>query len=158
MTRMLRTHAAYNDCLEMSSSTNIADGPVLNYLVQYLLILFSAEIESEISKIVCMKASSIEDDQVREYLIRTCSRNLRSVEKGEIATFVSKFGNSSRDKFNNLLIDDKKVTLYNNAIKQRHSVAHRSNQSSNLTLKEFSEALDIAVEILDAFKEALNVN
>lgn len=126
--------------------------PIESYLVQHALVVLCAEIQQEIYEIVRVRAAQAEDQQLASFVSNAAQRVLRSVGKGELSGFVGYFGQKEKEKFNRLL-DDAEVTKYNNAINNRHDVAHKSGVQ--VTFAELKDAVSAASNILQALAHAI---
>ena len=98
------------------------------------------------------RAQRSADPALRAFVSQASVRILRSVGKDEIATFVGLFGAECRNRFNNTL-DDRDVTLYGNAVRERHRVAHR--QGGAIAFMELPSVIAAARKILDSAADAL---
>jgi hypothetical protein len=152
---MLRTKTAIADCESHLKSTNSYGTEIESYLTQHLLVIFCAEIQQEIYKIVDERSDVSNDEGLRVFVRSSGRRTLRSVGKAEIANFLELFGAQAKEKFNSLL-DDKDITVYNNAVQNRHDVAHR--HGVQISFEEVKDALAAANKILEAVKAAIFVN
>jgi hypothetical protein len=103
-------------------------------------------------RIADQRAQRSSDPALHEFVSAASARILRSVRKDEIATFVGLFGASYKSRFNSSL-DDRDVTVYNNAASERHNVAHR--QGSTIAFMELRDAIAAARKILVAAEVAL---
>lgn len=147
MARLVRTTAIIEDCEMIVSSPEVAGSPIESYLVQHALIVLCAEIQQEVYEIVRARAAQADDLQLASFVSGAAQRVLRSVGKSELAGFVGYFGQEEKEKFNQLL-SDAEVTKYDNAVKNRHDVAHRSGVQ--VTFAELKDAVSAASNILQA--------
>jgi hypothetical protein len=150
---LLRTRAAIEDCERHLSLTKAFGTEIEHYLTQHILVVLCAEIQQAIYSIVEERATLSHDDKIRNFVVSSGKRMLRSVQKDEIAKFIGLFGIEAKDKLNSLL-NDKEVNIYNNAVSNRHEVAH--NFGAQISFGELLLALDAADKILDAVRQALN--
>ncbi|WP_121968431.1 HEPN domain-containing protein [Leptolyngbya sp. BC1307] len=144
---LLKTQTIIDDCESFLESSGGYGSPIESYLVQYALVILCADVQQEIYAIVKRRADTISDRQISAFVSTVCNRVLRSVSKKEIASFVGFFGEEEKNKFNDLL-DDAEVTRYNNAVSNRHDVAHRGGVQ--ITFRELKEAKVSAIKILSA--------
>lgn len=154
-TIFLRTKTAYSECDQHLSSTNSQDTPIESYLTQHVLVLLCAEMQIEMYKIVEEKARTIENANIEAYINTSVRRILRSVRKDEIATLVGMFGTICKETLN-ANIDDVEVTRYNNAVKDRHGIAH--NVGTDVSFEETAVAIISAEKLLQAVKIALAID
>ena len=70
-----------------------------------------------------------------------------------IADFVGSFGVKYKNAFNDEL-DDRDVQLYNNAVQERHKVAHQ-RIGSTIGFRELGTVIAAARKILDSIKNVL---
>lgn len=149
---LLRTKSAVKDC-ENHLTTSAGFGTEIeSYLTQYLLIVLCADIQQEIYRLTETRASIVKDDAIAAYVATTARRVLRSVGKEDIAKFVGLFGPALKTKLNSL-IDDADITIFNNAVNNRHDVAHK--QGSQITFRELKNAVAVAQKILKAVEHSL---
>jgi hypothetical protein len=98
------------------------------------------------------RANSAGDNNIKSYMVASVNRILRSAKKERIAEIAGFFGDDVKTRFNDSL-DDRDVTLYGNATKDRDDVAHR--YGSELTFNELKEAVEAGNKILEAFQIAI---
>lgn len=151
---LLRTKSAVEDCEKHLSSSGGFGTEIESYLTQYLLVVLCADVQQEIYGLSESRASVVGDDAISAYVVATAKRVLRSVGKEEIGKFVGMFGVGPKSKLNSM-VDDSRVTIYNNAVSNRHDVAHQ--QGAQLTFGELKNAVSAAEEILLAVDAALMV-
>lgn len=149
---LLRTKSAVDDCEKHLTSSAGFGTEIESYLTQYLLVVLCAEIQQEIYKLTESRASIVKDDAVSAYVAATARKVLRSVGKDEIAKFVGNFGPTFKSKLNSL-IEDSDVTIFNNAINNRHDIAHK--QGTQITFRELKNAVAVAQKILKAVEQSL---
>ncbi|MGK2870674.1 MAG: HEPN domain-containing protein [Alphaproteobacteria bacterium] len=147
MNSLLRTTAIIEQCEGLLSNSDIRGSPVESYLVQHALIVLCAEIQQEIYEIVRARAAQAEDNQLESFVLSASKRVLRSVGKSDLSSFVGHFGGAEKEKFNRL-VDDYEVTKYNNAVSNRHDIAHKNGVQ--VTFSELKEAVSAASKILQA--------
>ena len=152
MARLVRTTAIIEDCEAVVSSPEVIGSPIESYLVQHALVVLCAEIQQEIYEIVRARAAQADDHQLANFVSNAAQRVLRSVGKSELAGFVGHFGQQEKTKFNEL-VDETEVTKYNNAVNNRHDVAHRSGVQ--VTFSELKDAVSAASNILQALAVAI---
>mgnify|MGYP001021880516 CR=1 FL=1 len=75
---------------------------------------------------------------------------LRSVEKGEIAGFVSLFDKDVKERLKNQ-VSDRDVNAYNMVIKARHKVAH--GPGAQVTFGDLTDAVDCAKKMLACIRD-----
>ena len=148
---LLRTKLAIEEC-DKHLRGKSARGPAIeSYLTQHVLVILSAEMQQEIYKLLETKASSLPTD-IRTFVSMAGKRLLRGVKKGEIAGFLGHFGAGTKEALD-ANVDERDVTLYNNAILARDSVAHADG--SRITLEELKTAVECAGRILNAVQISL---
>lgn len=153
-TRLLRTSAAIEDCEQHLATTGATGTAIESYLTQHILVLLCADMQQEIYRIVEERAKMVSDGRIESYVSLSCRRILRSVRKDEIATFVGMFGSSAKDQLN-ALVADSEVTIYNNAVSNRHDVAHKSG--AQITFRELKSTATVAEKLLDAVEQAIQM-
>jgi len=149
---LLRTQTVIDECELFLDNHNGFGSPVESYLVQHGLVVLCADVQQEIYKLVQERAEKLPDTQISSFVYATSKRVLRSVRKDELATFVEFFGKTEKEKFNSLL-DDCDVTRYNNAVSNRHDVAHKTGVQ--ITFGELKLAKTAACKLLEAVTNAI---
>jgi hypothetical protein len=149
---LLRTKSAVDDCEKHLSATECLGSEIESYLTQYLLVVLCADIQQEIYKLTEARAALAADVVIQSYVGTTTRRVLRSVKKEDLSKFVALFGAGKKEQLNAAL-DDEDVTIFNNAVSNRHDVAHCAG--SQITLLELKKALSISEKILAAIKNAI---
>jgi hypothetical protein len=149
---LLRTKSAVNDCEKHLSATGCQGTEIESYLTQYLLVVLCADIQQEIYKLTEARAALAADEVIQSYVGTSSRRVLRSVRKEDLSKFVALFGTARKDRLNTSL-EDADVTIFNNAVGNRHDVAH--NSGSQITFHEFKAALGASEKILGAIQLAI---
>ncbi|CCQ91194.1 hypothetical protein NITGR_590073 [Nitrospina gracilis 3/211] len=149
---LIKTVTAISECEIHLRDANAEGSEIEVYLAQYLVVILSAEMQQQIYKIIREVIDSVDDKKIKSFASNAQEKLFRSVGKGEIAGYLGCFGKDRKDKFNSLL-EDRDVSLYNNAIGERHRVAHST--ANQLTLREIKDALISAEKVLSAVKIAL---
>ena len=150
--RLLRTNAAIEDCERHLATSGATGTEIESYLTQHILVLLCADMQQEIYQIAEERSRTANDTGLANYVSMSCRRILRSVRKDEIAVFVGMFGMDAKDRLNEL-VEDSEVTLYNNAVSNRHDVAHRSG--AQITFRELKNTAIVAEKLLDAVEESI---
>lgn len=152
---LLKTQAAIDECATHLNESQAWNTLVESYLTQYILVILCADVQQSIYALVDTRiaASVSADEGLKVFAFSTAKRCLRSVGKGDLANFLALFGDSVRDGFNRKL-DDRAVTLYNNAVAKRHDVAH--NSGSTITFRELYDIFTAAVGVLEAMESSLS--
>jgi hypothetical protein len=151
--RLVRTDTIIEECERHLEETQGYGSPVESYLTQHALIVLSAEVQTELYAIVENRVAKVGDKAVAAFAIESCKRLLRSVKKENIAGFIGHFGTEVKTRFNASL-EDREVTIFNNAIENRHDVAHKSGVQ--VTFSELKLAVAAARKILEAFEKELS--
>lgn len=152
MARLIRTSTVIEDCEAIVTNSEVMGSPIESYLVQHALVVLCAEMQQEIYKIVRHRAAQANDKQIANFVCNAAQRVLRSVGKSELAGFMGCFGQDEKEKFNQFM-EDATVTKYNNAVNNRHDVAHSSGVQ--VTFPELKEAVAAASGILQAMEDSL---
>jgi hypothetical protein len=129
---------------------------VESYLTQYILVILCADVQQSVYLLLegRISASSSTDAGLKSFAYSMGVRCLRSFVKGDLSNFLALFGHEVRNNFNDAL-DDRTVTIYNNALKNRHEVAHSSG--STITFRELAEIYEAAVRVLGAIDDSLKL-
>lgn len=149
--QLLRTSLAIESCEKHIKDELLSGSDIETFLSQYVVVLLCAEVQQSIYEIV-EKLSSTFDIDIQNYLNNSSRKLLRSIRKDELANFISLFGTDKKKLFNSQL-NDSEITYYNNAVEQRHRVAHSLNPK--VTLLDVKYAYEAAGKMLTAFKNAL---
>lgn len=152
MAFLQRTELAIQECEDHLKESASFGTSVESYLTQHILVILCAEMQQDIYRIVNDRAAKSTDICLTNFVTKTNQNLLRSVEKGNLANFVGYFGSDILKNFNALL-DDKEITLYNNAVANRHHVAHHSG--ATVTFDELKIATKIAQKILSSMASVL---
>lgn len=147
---LLRTSAALDEVKEHLAASGAFGTVIEAYLTQYLLVLFSAEMEEELILSLQLRAGQCGDPEIAEFVKKAGGRLLRSVKKEEIAGFVSMFDSTIKERMASS-ISDAEVGLYNAAILARHKVAH--GPGGQITFTEFAKAVGVARKILACVRD-----
>jgi hypothetical protein len=150
--RFQRVRAILDEVVAHVKESNDSSGSISVYLAQYIVIVFHSEVESEVKSTIERLLSQSSDSLTAVLLKDSLKCLIRSYEKGELAGFVGRFGDTPKRIFNEKT-DDRITQIYNNGIKARHKVAHAIGQP--LTLGDVSSAIDCAESILASFEDAL---
>ncbi len=110
--------------------------------------------QQDILEIADRRAAKASDAALREFVSTAGTMIFRSVMKDEIAKFVGSFGTNYKNDFNAAL-DDRDVQLYNNAVQERHKVAHHRGHRSTIGFGELGDVIAAAHSILDSIKKVL---
>lgn len=155
--RLIRTHTIITECEAVKSIYELNGSPIESYLVQHALVVLCAEMQYEIYDIVENRAKQASDQQLTKFVSSAAHKVLRGVLSSEIVGFVGCFGEDEKDKFRNS-IREEDFTKYNNAVSNRHKVAHQNNAQLNVqvTFLELKEAYSIATDILAAMESSIN--
>jgi len=149
---LLRTKSEIEDCDKHLQSSGAFDTEIESYLTQYLVVVLCADIQQEMYRLSEERASIAKDIAISSYVSTSARKILRSIRKDEIAKFVGMFGTASQVKLNSL-ISDTEVTIFNNAVSNRHDVAHK--QGAQITFQELKNAVVIAEKLLSAVSKCL---
>lgn len=149
---LLRTNAIIAEWERVASGLDSAEVEIESYIVQHALIVLCAEVQQEIYRIVETRVDRRTEPDIAEFVGKASRKLLRSVGKSELASFVSFFGESKKVKLNEDL-DERKVTQYNNAVANRHDVAHKSGVQ--ITLSELKLAVAAASHVLDTIDQVV---
>lgn len=150
---LLRTKLAYESSMQHLKDSSSEGSDVESYLSQYLLVLMCAEMQVEVQKLVDERASRA-DKNLYEYISSSTNNLLRSVKSSELSGFLSRFGNDVKDLFTKDL-DERAVSAYNNAVNNRHKVAHKDGVK--VTFSEIEDAISASEEILKSVRISLGL-
>ncbi len=152
MTFLARTEAALDEVRQYVGDSGAAGTAIESFLTQYLLISLCSEVEEALRTIVRERAREAGDQQIAAFVEVGSQRLLRSVKQSEIAGFLRHFGNECSEQFK-AAIGAGNITPYNNAVANRHLVAHAAGV--NVTLSELTTAVKSAEFMLSEVSSAL---
>ncbi|MDP3189210.1 HEPN domain-containing protein [Limnobacter sp.] len=150
---LARTLTARDDCSLHLKTTSSNGSAVESYLIQHLLVVLCSDVENAIINIVQSRIGKTNDVQVISFSSNLSKKLIRSIKKPDLADLLGYFDNSLKTIFNEK-VNEKAATLFGNAVRDRHLVAHSTG--SQMTLPDFNGAIDATIEILTAFQETLN--
>ena len=113
-----------------------------------------AEMQHEIYQLIDKKTDTL-PEEIKNFMSVAGKRLLQSVKKDEIANFLGYFGSITKDRLNTN-VDDRDVTIYNNAVRGRHKVAHVVS-GTQITFEELKQASECASKILSTVELALDI-
>ena len=149
---LVRTRFVFEECKNYLQNTGAWGTSVESYLTEHILVVLCGDMQQELYKIAEDRAQQSGDQALHEFVSGASVKILRSIRKKEIAIFIRLFGNDFKEKFNASL-DDRDVTIYNNAVIQRNRVAHQGG--GTMTFNELPDAIFAAYKILESAEEAL---
>ena len=148
-----RTLLALDECEQHLTSTGTSGTSIEAYLTQHILVILCAEMQQEIYRIVNDKVAKTANGQVLHFISAAQSKMLRSVKTSEICGFLGHFDTKHKEDLNSSL-SDQEVSAYNNAVSDRHEVAHK--QPVYITFSELKNACNIATKILETINIILD--
>ncbi len=148
----IRTETAIEECEQHLKDSASLGSPIESYLTQHILVILCAEMQQAICQSIDTRATASGNASLTAFVGECARRVIRSLLKSELAGVVGMFGSSNKENFNNSLTDSE-VYIYNNAVKERHTVAHV--RSMNVTFAELRSALRAARKVLTAFQTAI---
>lgn len=153
MSYLLRTHSAFAECKAHIVEQQLTGTPIEFFLTQYLLVLMSADIQDEITRISISTITLSPDSRhLEKFVTESIGKLFRSVGKSELAGLLGYFSEKVKDDFNRQL-NERDVSFYSNAITARHKVAHKSG--SDISFDELEKAIISAVNIIAAYEDSL---
>lgn len=150
----IRTETAIEECEQHLKDSASLGSPIESYLTQHILVILCAEMQQAIWRSIDARATATGDAALSAFTGECAQRIIRSLLKSELAGIVGMFGSSNKETFNNFLTDSD-VSIYNSAVKERHTVAHV--RSTNVTFAELRFALRAALKVFKAFQTAIQV-
>jgi hypothetical protein len=149
---LLRTKLALDNCRSHLIEANGEGTEIEAYLAQHILVIMCAEIQQELYAALELRLNQSTDGNITNFALAAGKRILRSIGKGEVVGFVNNFGSAAKNYMNDHL-SEREVTLYNNAVANRHDVAHSSG--SNITFRELDDILIAASKFINVFEDAI---
>jgi|GEM_PF-3491921 len=142
-----------------SESELVASYLVASYLAEYILIIFYAEMEEKIDKIIGNFIKKHSNSGISEFLCNLFKNRFKHIDKQKLRETLKLFGKHKGNRFDKLVKNsdsaDSVFSKYSNFIEARHSIAH-SGVSKNISWNEASEVADIGEKILEIFEDSLN--
>lgn len=153
---MNKVEHTIQECEEHLRLTNSFGTEIEAYLTRYLLVLISASFEESLETAFIERAKKANDDYVIQYFKNEMPQKLKSVGISKLSEFIRKFGVSLKEKFDNDINSGmaREVTAYGNLIKNRHLVAHETQEPS-MTFHDVKDAYIESVKIINKIKEIL---
>lgn len=151
---LVRTQTVLEECQQHLQSAEAAGSPIESYLTEHILVVLCGDVQRALYTIADKRAQRSSDLALHIFVSEASVKLLRSVQKNEIAAFIGFFGPAYKEAFNNLL-DERDITTYNNAVRQRHQVAHLGG--GTMTFRELPDAIAAANKILDSAQAALTL-
>lgn len=152
---LLKTQLAFENCRNHLDETNTWSTEIESYLTQHILVIMCADIQQEIYRVVEKRADMTDDSALKVFTVAACKKILRSIGKSDLAGFVGHFGVKAKTHLNEK-VDDSLVTIYNNAVSNRHDVAHSSG--TNITFRELETAIRAARSLIEVVSEAISLS
>ena len=149
---LVLTQVVFEECQKYLQDAETIGSPIESYLTEHILVVLCGDMQRALYSIADKRAQQSSDPALHAFVSEASVKFLRSVQKHEISTFIGFFGPAYKEKFNNLL-DDRDVTTYNNAVRQRHQVAHQGG--GTMTFKDLPGAIEAAGKILDLAETVL---
>lgn len=153
--RLLRTQLSVDSCRTHLEESEAWGSEVESYLTQHILVILCAEVQQEFYSILESRANESQDTELKNFALMTGKRVLRSIVKSEVTGFVGYFGSEAKEYLNQN-VNDREITLYNNAVSNRNDVAHSSG--SNITFREIDEILIAARNFIRVVEQAISLN
>lgn len=141
--RLLRTQFAI-DAMTSHLEGIGRNALIESFFVQYLLVCFYSEVESELAKIIASRLAAIGDAKVACFVQKTNDAMIRRTKKADINDILKKFG-CSEDALLGDNIDDVSIQPYFDAITNRHLVSH--SDGSGMTFEDFRKSLVCAEQV-----------
>jgi hypothetical protein len=151
---LIRTNAAVEDCEKHLQATSAVGTEIESYLTQYLVVILCADVQQEIYRLSEERAALLADTGISAFVSAGSRKLLRSIKKGEIVGYIAMFGAECKDKLNSQLTEPE-VSMYNNAVGDRHDVAHRLGAS--ISFGDLKSAVVVAEKILRAAAYSLGL-
>lgn len=157
MSRLLRINTAFEECKRHIEENKLSGTRIESFLTQYLLVLLSADVQEEISKIsIGAIKHSTECNYLEKYVTNSVEKTFRSVGVDKLSGLLANFGEELKQEFNSRL-DEKDVSFYSNAIRARHEVAHKAGTS--ISFGDLEKGINCAAKIIDAYEGSMqNIN
>jgi hypothetical protein len=153
--KLLRTEIAIEECEKHLIANSAFGTPIESYLTQYSLVTLCAEMQQEVISVAQNRASSISDVGLREFTKNAAKDACKHIMLEHLTGYVGKFGNSRKAVFKTYAASDAlTATAYDNAVENRHLVAHSTGVS--LTFSEVKVALNSARIVLQWLDSALS--
>lgn len=152
---LLRTSVALVDCRTHLEASDAWNTSIESYLTQHVLVILCAEIQQSIYQILESRLEASADNDLKNFAITTGKKCLRSVGKAEVSGFLGFFSVEAKE-YLNANVADEMVTLYGNAVSNRHEVAH--SNGAKITFKELEKILEASVGFLAVVKSAIFIS
>ena len=122
------------------------------YMVQYLTIVFYAEVESKVAELISNVFELYGDQKISAFLSKNQATIISRVKKSELAALAESFGTEVKLAFNSA-VEEWEVSNYSNVITARHSVGH--GPGVNISLSDVNKGIDAAEKIIATLAQIL---
>ena len=151
-----RIDNAISVCSQHLDDTGSRNTEVESFLVQYLLVIITSEYDLRLKRLVEIRVSKSEDEQILAFATYACGRIVRGIKISEIrGNILRPFGAKCDQTFEDEVINTEEHIAYDSIIANRHTVAHESG--SNLTFSELVDNYEKSKEVLNAVAKALDL-
>lgn len=152
--RLARVDQALEHCERHLDLTKSFGTEIESLITSSLLVLICAEFEQRVKAIIEERCNFIPDGALREFVGSCVDAVFRSVRSSEIAGLLNRFGRDYGEAFKEKTdANPKAVTLYNNIVTNRNTVAHSTG--GNMTFAEIKSSYGEGHVVLDFFRETL---
>ena len=143
--------------LTLEESKKVADdlnqsSPVLGYLTEHLLVVFVAELESELKLIIKDVLVKNSNSSIANLISEALGNIVRRTKQKDLLETIKYFGNDRKEVFLNN-VPEEILARYKNYITNRDDFAH--GKSINLTWADVQSITDDGEEVLQALQAAI---
>ncbi|MEO1237252.1 MAG: hypothetical protein AAFX76_10740 [Planctomycetota bacterium] len=150
--KLLKSETALEDIQDHLKEYDLVGSPVESYLAQFLVVVFSSEIEDIVRVLTQEKVRSLGGEKLIPFFESMSKKLLRSVQKSELSGYLGNFGEDVKQDFKHGC-DDNDVRLFDIVIRARHRVSHTTG--TQVSLNDVVQGIDAGHRIMGAFESAL---
>lgn len=128
-----------------------------SYFVAALTLMIISEYEQLLESLFGQRADLCGDPYASAYIKSSLVRRFRSPDLGKLSESLGYFGDAYRDNFTSRVIDTDLHAAWDNIMRARHAVVHKSG-TLNLTLPELQQSYRKTKEVLEVLKASLGLS
>lgn len=123
-----------------------------SFLVQYLIVLFYAEMEEMVKRVYRNRLHVNGDHRLEYFVSKTNDRMMRRLSKSEIKELAKCFGEDCKEIFDRNL-EEHEEKAYSSVISNRHNTVH--GNGATLTIIEVEKGIAAADSVLISLENAI---
>jgi len=149
-----RIEEAIEACAKHLDAAGARNTEIEAYLTRYLVTLMYAEFETHVLKVLFERGEQVGDPHVASFVRAASQKLVRGLKISDLSGLLASFHVDCKSKFTSRVTSTPAHAAYDNIVVNRHVTAH--GPGATLTFVELEAAYTASLEILEAFREALN--